>query len=87
MIECKVCSKCKQDKLLSDFGKNRLHLDGLQKRCKVCRNLEAAEFRKKYPERKKASDKKSYIKNRESKLFYQTSPTLIMLDLRSLLNL
>ena len=33
----KICSKCKQDKPLFDFGKHSRNKDGLQYYCKTCR--------------------------------------------------
>lgn len=35
-MNCKTCSKCKIEKPLSDFSKNKSRKDGLQDRCKEC---------------------------------------------------
>lgn len=43
----KKCSICKNLKLLSEFHKNKINLDGLDNRCKSCRKTEA---RNKYKE-------------------------------------
>ncbi len=35
----KVCSKCKEEKSLSEFNKNKAKKDGYQHNCKVCQAL------------------------------------------------
>jgi hypothetical protein len=37
-VENKICHKCKEDKPLSDFAKNKTRKDGLQAACKICMN-------------------------------------------------
>jgi len=37
----KTCSKCGEEKSLDSFGKRNASLDGLQNRCRECRNAEA----------------------------------------------
>ena len=46
--ETKVCTKCKQEKVLSRFSVNRRSKDGLQHRCKKCDAMAT----KRYKERK-----------------------------------
>ncbi len=41
MTETKTCNKCKEDKPLSAFSKNKQMPDGLQYSCKECANLAA----------------------------------------------
>ncbi len=41
MTDTKTCNKCKEDKPLSAFSKNKQMLDGLQYSCKECANLAA----------------------------------------------
>jgi len=36
-METKYCNKCKTEKELTCFGKHRLHSDGLQSICKICK--------------------------------------------------
>jgi len=40
----KICSKCKINKSISEFYKNRSRKDGLDHRCKICSKLEAKEY-------------------------------------------
>ena len=35
----KVCTKCKVEKELTEFGKNRIRKDGLQRYCKICKRI------------------------------------------------
>jgi hypothetical protein len=35
-METKKCFKCKFDKCITDFNKNKAKKDGLQSRCKIC---------------------------------------------------
>lgn len=35
-VSHKVCGKCKEDKVLTSYGKNRCYKDGLQNWCKPC---------------------------------------------------
>jgi len=55
-MNVKTCSICKKEKPLSEFGKNKRNLDGLQYACRPCYNArwrkwsrEHKEERKKYP--------------------------------------
>lgn len=41
----KVCSRCKQDKPVSDFSKHRGHRDGLNSQCKACNAVCDASYR------------------------------------------
>jgi hypothetical protein len=36
-MKTKICTKCKKEKNINEFGKHRLHLDGLQSQCKICK--------------------------------------------------
>jgi len=38
-MKTKVCSKCKQEKLVSEFGKNSSRKDGLWHYCKSCEKI------------------------------------------------
>lgn len=37
-METKICTKCKQEKPISEFNKNKYKKDGLQSECKECHN-------------------------------------------------
>lgn len=49
MTETKVCGKCKQEKELSEFTKNKSNKDGLDHNCRQCK----AEIMKKYRDKQK----------------------------------
>jgi 5-methylcytosine-specific restriction endonuclease McrA len=66
-MECnqlKVCSKCKKEKLLKQFGKEKAQKDGLKTACKVCRNIQGAEWRSRNKEHAKnwREDNAKYVK-------------------------
>jgi hypothetical protein len=71
----KNCSKCGEEKGLSEFGKDKRNKDGLLGQCRVC----VAEKRKAYSkayyeankEKKKASSKAYYEANRENQKAYR----------------
>jgi hypothetical protein len=49
----KVCSKCKENKDLSEFAKDKYNPDGLTFRCKKCRNKHYNDYYKSNPEKQK----------------------------------
>jgi hypothetical protein len=77
-MEKKVCSKCKEEKEVCEFGKRKDSKDGLSRECKSCINgyfkkysqsSNTKEYKKKYretnKEKKKESDKKYREENKE----------------------
>jgi len=62
----KVCSKCKEEKPLEAFNKNRSNRDGLQSQCKVCGKQYYQESREKRLE----YAKQHHQENREKRLEY-----------------
>ena len=52
-IISKKCSKCKQIKPVSEFGKDSARKDGFCPQCKICRNRQAAEYRKRQASKEK----------------------------------
>jgi hypothetical protein len=71
----KTCRKCFEEKLTSNFYKNKASSDGVTNKCKSCMK----EYSKKYKEDNKSSTeeyslsyrKSYYKKNRESRLLWQ----------------
>ena len=57
VFDLKKCSKCKVDKLLSDFQKNKSNKDGLQYQCKTCRIEGCAKYFQSIPVEKKEERK------------------------------
>ena len=56
----KICNKCKEEKLITEFNKHKHHRDGYQSNCKICikkhkdsKKSEICEYRKKYYEENK----------------------------------
>ena len=60
-IVTKVCSHCKEEKLIGEFSKRKASKDGLKSQCNSCVKQHNLEHR----EEKKLYDKQYYIKNKE----------------------
>jgi len=60
-IKTKVCSRCKIEKLTTDFAKNKYQKDGLANQCKVCNK----EYRIKNKDKLSEYFKKHYLENIE----------------------
>lgn len=54
----KVCTECHQQKLLSEFYKNKQHKDGLRSRCKTCETLRHKKYVKSHREKINKINKK-----------------------------
>lgn len=65
MSDVKRCSKCGEDKPVSEFYKNRQTKDGLQPECKSCKNKYQDAKRKANPEKFNAYHRKWYKANSE----------------------
>ena len=65
--QTKKCNKCGEVKAKSEFGKKRRNPDGLQYKCKSCRNLAASEYRRNNPE-KWAGTKRKYRDRNHQKI-------------------
>ena len=50
-METKVCSKCKEEKKICEFGNSKTSKDGLFYSCKQCNNKRSVEYRKNNPEK------------------------------------
>jgi hypothetical protein len=64
-MEKKICSKCKAEKEVCDFGIHNSTKDRLRKVCKDCRKIEEKIYREKNPEKRKIRSKKWKDKNPE----------------------
>ena len=66
-MNTKICPECKQDKLITEFGKNENYKDGYEKICKECKNRRARERYHSDPEVKarKAEYRKMYLSDPE----------------------
>jgi len=67
----KVCSKCKEEKLLNDFYKNRTKMGGYQNECKVCSKKRDRDYYQKNREQRIDYQKNYYESNREDRLRYR----------------
>jgi hypothetical protein len=61
----KVCSACKASMPLDAFGRNRSAKDGLQHRCKHCKNAADRAERRKHPERVRERSRRAGARERE----------------------
>lgn len=67
-METKICGRCKIEKEVCHFGKDKRTPTGLRSGCNECRKEESREYRKKNPEKRKETVNKFYLKNKESEL-------------------
>ena len=63
----KICSKCKQEKNVCEFGYSKSYDDGFLHCCKKCNNERSKQYREKNPEKSKESSKNYRIKNVEER--------------------
>lgn len=64
-MKTKICTKCKVDKALSEFGKNRTTKDGLRYWCKTCRLEDNRSYRQKNKEAVKEYRQRYYLEHRD----------------------
>lgn len=57
--EYKTCSKCKDEKLKTEFHKNKSTLDGYQRKCKTCQRASVDEYQSTNPNAKKVQRRAS----------------------------
>jgi len=48
-MKTKICTKCKKEKLTSEFYKNKIIKSGLSSWCKSCQKVSIDKYHKKYP--------------------------------------
>jgi len=75
-METKKCSKCKEEKSVEFFGKDKKRKDGLRLHCNDCRKIESKIYNKKNKEKRRETIKKYYEANRESILKKQIEYTI-----------
>ncbi len=73
MEQSKACSRCKQVKSTSEFGKHTKQKDGLYSQCFSCRRQARAEYRARNVETIKAEQRNAYLKNRDQRIAYATN--------------
>ena len=61
----KVCSRCKEEKSISDFNKDRSCKDGHNYQCKACAKEKHRKYREENREKAREYDRKYREKNRE----------------------
>ena len=66
MHNCKICTKCGVEKLLSEFGKSgKTTGTGYKSVCKVCLAQRLRNWREANPNKAKEQDKRTYCNNKE----------------------
>lgn len=66
----KTCSRCREEKPLTAFGKRPSRPSGIKSQCKACEAAAAREYRVANPERQREIKRRSYLKHREQVLEY-----------------
>jgi hypothetical protein len=56
VIESKECTKCKQEKILTEFHASKTHTGNVLSQCKVCQNSYAATWREQNPRKVQANN-------------------------------
>lgn len=69
-MKTKICNKCKIEKPLSEFNKDKSRKDGLCTRCNACRKIEGILYRKNNKEKVKQTLRKHYINKLKQKRKY-----------------
>lgn len=67
MTEYKACSRCKQNKPTSEFGKHKGSKLGLYSQCQPCRRIARAEYRQRNAEVIKLQQRDNYQRNSEKR--------------------
>jgi hypothetical protein len=70
-METKVCCKCRIEKHITDFPKDKSKKDGLYSYCKECTISKFNNYKQKNPEKVKKTKQEEYIKNIERYKFLQ----------------
>jgi 5-methylcytosine-specific restriction endonuclease McrA len=70
MTDSKTCSRCKQIKPRTDFGKHTKTSDGLYSQCQPCRRQARAAYRKRHAKDIAKQQADNYKRNREKRIAY-----------------
>jgi|LakMenEpi03Aug12_release.lakeMendotaPanAssembly.Ray.scaffolds.fasta_scaffold30708_16 hypothetical protein len=62
-MEKKICSKCKEEKEVCEFGKDKTKKSGYKSQCKKCANITTKKYKLLNPDKIKLSRKKTYEKH------------------------
>lgn len=88
----KICNKCKLEKDISNFNKDKTKKDGYRTICKKCTSIQVKIYRQNFPDKERLTkkkyrlkfkekfseyDKNYYIKNREKKLLREKNRNLL----------
>jgi hypothetical protein len=74
-METKICSKCKGEKNICEFSKDKSRKDGYYLNCKQCEKIRLKLFRSNNPEKIKEKYKKDKLKNPDYiKEWYKKNP-------------
>lgn len=73
MASHKICTKCGEDKLLSEYCKHKITRDGLKHWCKDCSRQHTDAWKAANPDRVRAYSRRHYVANRERLLEYRHS--------------
>ena len=63
-MQTKVCCRCKEEKPIDQFSRNKGSKDGYKEYCKGCASIMGAEYRKTHSEKKKASSQRYYLETK-----------------------
>ena len=75
-MEKKICTKCNEEKVVTEFNKNKRIPDGLSRSCKTCRSIERKESRETTRAYRRIHHKKQWENNELFRLKYSISPQL-----------
>jgi hypothetical protein len=67
-MKTKICGKCKEERDICFFGRDKKTKDGLKWSCNECRKLESKLYRENNKEKRSETLKKFYEKNKEKEL-------------------
>ncbi len=76
MEQSKACSRCKQIKLITEFGIHKKMADGRYSQCLICRRQARAEYRKRQVKNIAIQQADNYQRNREKRIAYANARIL-----------